>query len=319
MVAGYGMAAISRPLLALAGWWPVVLLLRLLDRFGKGLRSAPRDALLARSVPADQRGLAFGLHRAMDNGGAVLGPLLAAWLVAQKVPLPTIFAWAALPGAVVVALSLAVREPAAAPLPKKTAFSWDWRGLPAAFRRYLLVLGLFTLGNSSNMFLLLRAKEAAMPAEQVPLVWAAVSAVAMVLSAPLSALSDRLGRTRLIVSGWILYAAFYLAVGMLHDWRWMWPLFASYGVFLAATEGAEKALVADMVAPELLGTAYGWFNLVCGLTLLPASLLFGWIWHGAGPMAAFAFSATCAAGAAVLLAVWAALRQRHGTVDAAGH
>lgn len=304
VVGGYGLAALSRPLMGLATSWPAVLALRFADRVGKGLRSSPRDALLARAVPEPQRGLAFGLHRAMDNAGAVIGPLLAAWLLARDVALRDIFIWAALPGAAAVALTLAVRDPQPAPH-SRPPFDWRLTGFSPAYKRYLLTLAVFTLGNSSNMFLLLRARELGLPAAQVPLLWALVSAIAMLLSTPLSALSDRLGRWRLIVGGWTVYGLFYLLLGLIGGAQWLlWPLFAFYGVFLAATEGAEKALVADLAPRALLGTAYGWFNLTTGLMLLPASFLFGLLWQQLGPLFAFGFSAACALGAVLLLQFW---------------
>ena len=167
------------------------------------------------------------------------------------------------------------------------------------------MLALFTLGNSSNMFLLLRARELGLPDVQIPLLWAMVSAVAMLFSTPLSALSDRWGRKRLILSGWAIYGVFYLILGLNGGQTWLlWPLFAGYGLFLAATEGAEKALVADLAPAALLGTAYGWFNLTAGLLLLPASLLFGWLWQSAGPALAFGVAASCALLAALLLHYW---------------
>lgn len=304
VVGGYALAAIGRPLLALAGSWPMVGLLRLADRVGKGLRSSPRDALLAGAVPASQRGLAFGVHRAMDNAGAVIGPLLAAALLAGNMPLRDIFLWAALPGVLTVLLAMAVKEPAAPSCAPATPFSWRLADLPRPFRRYLLTLALFTLGNASNMFLLLRANALGVPQAQIPLLWALTSLTAMLLSTPLSALSDRLGRTRLIVAGWTVYGLFYLLLGAVQEAWLMWPLFAAYGVFMAATEGAEKALVADLAPKERLGTAYGWFNLTAGVMLLPASWVFGWLWQAAGAWPAFAFSAGCALLASVLLRRW---------------
>ena len=303
-VGGYGLAALARPLFAFASSWPLVLALRFADRVGKGLRSSPRDALLARSIEPGQRGLAFGLHRAMDNAGAVIGPLLAAGLLAAGVGVRDIFLWAALPGTLAVALALAVREQATPAAATRPAFDWRLTGFTPAFRRYLLALALFTLGNASNMFLLLRAREAGLPDAQVPLLWALVSAVAMLLSTPLSALSDRVGRQRLIVGGWAVYGLFYLALGHVRSPWALWPLFAVYGIFLAATEGAEKALVADLAPAPLFGTAYGWFNLATGIMLLPASLAFGVLWQSFGPGTAFAFSAGCALGAALLLRFW---------------
>lgn len=308
---GYGLAAFSRPLFYLAASWPMVLVLRFADRVGKGLRTSPRDALLAGAVDETRRGLAFGLHRTMDNAGAVIGPLLAAWLLECGVPLREVFLWSIVPGMMTVALALAVKEPPVIPVARRPVFSWRMEGFPPIFKRYLVVLALFTLGNSSNMFLLLRAKELGLPDYQVPLLWALTSAVAMALSTPLSALSDRLGRTRLILAGWVVYGLFYLGLGIngFHTLL-LWPLFAFYGLFLAATEGAEKALVADLAPQDQLGTAYGWFNLTAGAMLLPASLIFGLIYQQAGALTAFAFSASCALMAAILLPLWA-LRVGH--------
>lgn len=308
---GYGLAALSRPLFYLAASWPMVLMLRFADRVGKGLRTSPRDALLAGAVDETRRGLAFGLHRAMDNAGAVIGPLLAAWLLEQGVPLRVVFLWSIVPGMITVALALTVKEPPVIPAAKRPSFSWKMKGFPPTYKRYLVVLALFTLGNSSNMFLLLRAKELGLPDYQVPLLWALTSAVAMTFSTPLSALSDRLGRARLILAGWVVYGLFYLGLGIngFHTLL-LWPLFSFYGLFLAATEGAEKALVADLAPQDQLGTAYGWFNLTAGAMLLPASLIFGLIYQQAGALTAFAFSASCALMAAILLPLWA-LRAGH--------
>jgi MFS family permease len=282
-----------------------VLACRFADRVGKGLRSAPRDAMLSLSVDASQRGLAFGFHRAMDNFGAVIGPLVAAAMLAAGMSLRHVFLWAIVPGIIVIALALLLKDAPHEPSHKPVAFSWTLREFPPAFRRYLLVLALFTLGNSSNMFLLLRARDLGLPQAEVPILWALTSLVAALLSTPLSSLSDRLGRTRLIVSGWVVYAVFYLVLGAQTDNTWaLWPMFAGYGVFLAATEGAEKALVADLVPRESAGTAYGWYNLVVGLFLLPASVVFGWLWQLETPLVAFGFGAGCALLAALLLKFW---------------
>ena len=175
VAAGYGLAALSRPMFYLASSWPMVLALRFADRAGKGLRTSPRDALLAGAVDESRRGLAFGLHRAMDNAGAVIGPLLAAWLLARGVPIKDVFLWSIVPGIITVTLALSIKEPPVIPLAQRPVFSWKMEGFPPIFKRYLLVLALFTLGNSSNMFLLLRAKELGLPDYQVPLLWALVS------------------------------------------------------------------------------------------------------------------------------------------------
>jgi MFS family permease len=304
VIAGYALSGLVRPLIALSTSWLGVLACRFGDRVGKGLRAAPRDALLSHSVAPQQRGLAFGLHRAMDNLGAVIGPLAAAGLLALGFSLRQVFFFAIVPAVLVILLTLLVREPERAQLSSKS-LRWSLAGQPPALRRYLLVLALFTLGNSSNMFLLLRARELGLGEEQVPLIWALVCAVAALFGTPLSALSDRIDRRRLLAVGWTLYAGFYLLFGLLPAQPWLlWPMFAGYGLFLAATEGAEKALVADLATGAQAGSAFGWYNLAAGITLLPASLLFGWLWDAFTPLAAFGFGAACALAAALLLALW---------------
>ena len=305
IVFGYALAGFSRPLIALVTAWPGVLAIRIADRIGKGLRSSPRDALLAASVPAEHRGLAFGLHRAMDNLGAVVGPALASVLLANGVPLRDVFVWSLIPALLCLALALALREPPAAEHAVHAPFDWQIGKLPPHLRRYLVVVALFTLGNSSNMFLLLRARELGISEAQIPLLWGAVSLVAALFSTPLSALSDRFGRQRLLLGGYVAYALSYFALAALSTAGvWLYALFAFYGLFLAATEGVEKALVADLAPAERRGAAFGWFNLTAGIMLLPASLMFGALWQGAASWLAFVFSGLCAVGAAVLLRFW---------------
>jgi MFS family permease len=304
VVGGYSVAAVLRPLLAFAGSWPVVLVLRFADRASKGIRTAPRDAILAQSISEDRRGLAFGLHRTLDNAGAVIGPLLAAALLAWDVPLRHVFLWSGLGGVGAVAFALAVREPQIESHESGAEFTWTLAGLPPVFRRYLAVLALFTLGNSSNMFLLLRAKDLGLTDSQIPLLWALVAFVAAVFATPLSGLSDRFGRPRLIMAGWLVYAGFYLALGLNGHPATLWPLFGVYGLFMALTEGAEKALVADLAPAHARATAFGWFHMVSGIMLLPASLLFGVLWQAFGPVSAFAVGAGCSIASVLLLQFW---------------
>jgi MFS family permease len=306
VVLGYSLAAAGRPLIAFVQTWPWLLAIRFADRVGKGLRSSPRDALLAGSVPAEQRGLAFGLHRAMDNAGAVIGPVVASVLLSAGTSLHDIFLWSAVPAVLCVALALSIREPREAhPAPAKP-FQWNLRDMPGSFKRYLVVVAVFTLGNSSNMFLLLRARELGVPQASVPLLWAAVSLVATLFSTPLSHLSDKVGRVPLLLVGYVAYGLFYAGLGLAtRDGPILFALFGFYGLFMAATEGVEKALVADIAPAELRGTAFGWFNLTTGLCLLPASVIFGWLYQSATPAVAFGFSAACSIAAAVLLKIWA--------------
>ncbi|HTN50457.1 MAG TPA: MFS transporter [Burkholderiaceae bacterium] len=312
VVVGYGLAAVARPAIAFVTLWPVLLLLRVLDRLGKGLRSSPRDALLAHAVPAGQRGLAFGLHRAFDNAGAVVGPLLAAGLLALHIPIRDILLWSALPGAICFALTLSLREPGQLEASGAQRPEWTFGTLPLAFRRMLMVLAIFTLGQASNAFILLRANELGMPPTQVALLWAVVAGVSTLLAVPLSAWSDHVGRLPLLIGGWSVHALVFVALALVGEPSLLWPIAVLLGIYMAATEGAERALTADLVGASSLGSAYGWYYLIKGLLLLPASAIFGWIWHGAGPAAAFVTAASIVALATVLLAAWVlpALRTR---------
>jgi MFS family permease len=305
VVGGYGLAGIARPLIGITTSWTGVMFFRFVDRIGKGLRSAPRDAMLAASVSPQQRGLAYGLHRGMDNAGAVVGPLAAAALLAAGLSLRQVFLLAFVPAVLVMVMALRLREPAGTDVPAKLA-KIDWRvsALPSRYRRYLLALALFTLGNSSNMFLLLRAHDLGLDASRTTLLWALFSAVAALGAVPLSAWSDRIGRMRLIVAGWTGYAVLYAALGTTRiDAAMLWVAFPLYGLVTAAIEGSERALVADMVPAGQAGTAFGWYYLVTGLLLLPASAIFGALWERGSPLFAFGFSATCAI-LAILVLPW---------------
>jgi MFS family permease len=312
VVAGYTLASVVRPLIGLAQSFGQVLSIRLADRVGKGIRGAPRDALIADSVDPAVRGRAFGFHRAADHAGAVIGPLLAFGLLqGLGVELRTLFLLTAIPGALAVAvLVFGVREkarpePAAAEHSERAEQrqKLEKAGLDRSFWAYLGVLLLFTLGNSTDAFLLLRATDLGVPAALIPLLWAFLHVVKSVSSTPGGALSDRLGRKPLIVAGWLVYAGVYFGFAQA-DAAWqVWALFGVYGLFFGLTEGTEKALVADLVPAERRGAAFGWYNLALGLGALPASLLFGAIWDRWGAGAAFGFGAAAALAAAAGLAV----------------
>jgi MFS family permease len=318
VIVGYAAAAVARPVIALAQTWPAVLGLRVADRVGKGLRSAPRDALLSRSVPPAQLGAAFGVHRAFDNAGAVLGPLISAALLDLGTPVRHILAWAAVPGVLCVALALWVREArspsfapgAAAPGAKEgraksgPAPSWQWHTLPLQFRRLLVAVGLFALGNVSSVFFLLRASQLGMSGARVALLWALVSGMSTMLSVPLSAWSDRIGRLPLLLAGWSVFALLCFGFGGATSSTIVWPLAAALGVYLAATEGVERALVGDAVASAQRGSAYGWYHLVRGGMLLPSAAWIGAIWQTLDARWAFFGAGACTLLATVLLLVW---------------
>lgn len=318
VVFGYALAGVMRTLLAFASTWTHVLAVRLADRVGKGIRSAPRDAMIADAASPSERGLAFGFHRAMDHAGAVVGPLIGfavLYFIAADRNSPalsefrTLFLVAAVPAlAAVVVAALFVRETRkteartrleeVAPRPRLSL-----RGFDANFKRFLLVLALFTLANSADLFVLRRAQEAGVGAASIPLLWAALHALKVLSSLVGGDLSDRLGRKWLIVSGWVLYAMVYAGFAYASTRGEAWALFMVYGVYFGLTEGAEKALVADLVAPEQRGTAYGLYNLAFSVMVLPASLLTGLLWSWLGARAAFLASACVAVSAAALLAL----------------
>jgi MFS family permease len=302
VLAGYGISAMMRPLVGFATAWGHVLAVRFSDRIGKGIRSSPRDALIAASVPAEDRGRAFGLQRAMDHLGAVIGPLAAFLLLSGAgLSLRNVFFLSAIPGvAAVAALFFFVREPEVPRPPPAKGFLGDGE-LPPAYRRYLMIVCLFTLGNASDAFLILRAVETGVPVAYVPLLWGAFHVVKSALSTPAGILSDRWDRRKVVVAGWIVYAGTYAAWGVVRGPAWMVGLFLVYGLYAAATEGVERALVADFVPTERRGTAYGWFHLVVGISALPASVLFGLLYKWYGAQAAFGASASLAIAASVLL------------------
>ena len=302
VVAGYTLAAAIRPFIGIARFVPQVLAIRVTDRIGKGIRGAPRDALIADSVDPAIRGRAFGFQRAADHAGAVVGPLVAfALLRWAGFDLRTVFLLTAIPGAVaVMTLLFGVRE---TPRSTAPAQSLDLKTrLGRSFWAYLGVLFLFTLGNSTDAFLLLRAGQLGISPFLLPILWALLHVVKSASSTPGGILSDRLGRKPLIIAGWLLYAGVYFAFGRAQTQWQAWALFAVYGLYFGLTEGVEKALVADLVGPERRGAAFGWYNLAIGVGALPASLLFGAIWDRWGAAYAFDFGALLALAAAVGLA-----------------
>jgi MFS family permease len=297
---GYGIASAIRPLIGLAQSAGQVLAIRVSDRVGKGIRTSPRDALIADSVDPAIRGKAFGFHRASDHAGAVVGPLLAfAFLRWSTLDLRHLFLWTAVPGALaVLALLFGVREVPREIKPEEKTFD-PKAALGKRFWAFLVVLFVFTLGNSTDAFLLLRASDLGVSAALIPILWALLHVVKSASSTPGGALSDRLGRKPLLIAGWIVYAVVYFLLGRAGaEWH-VWTLFAVYGIYFGLTEGVEKALVADLVPGDRRGSAFGWYNLALGLGALPASLIFGAIWDRWGATTAFTFGAAMALVAAI--------------------
>jgi MFS family permease len=318
-VTGYALSTVAKPFLYLANTWEWVLGVRFSDRVGKGIRTAPRDALVADSIDERQRGLAFGLHRAGDTAGAVVGlsiALLVVWIAQggglslaratfQRVVLVSI-----IPAALAVAvLALGARDVPASktdrPVPGLSLKGFDFR-----FKGFLFIIILFTLGNSSDAFLILRAQERGLSVLGVMGMLVTFNTVYALISGPAGALSDRIGRRRLIVAGWLAYGLIYLGFAAAGAAWQVWVLFAFYGTYYGLTEGIAKALVADLVRPDQRGTAYGVYSAAVGLTAFPASLIAGLLWQGMGgwsgfgPSAPFLFGAALALLAVALLAWW---------------
>jgi MFS family permease len=301
VLAGYGLSSAMRPLIGLAASWTHVLGIRFADRLGKGIRGAPRDAMLADFSPPAQRGRVFGFHRAMDHAGAVLGPLLAAaFLYFYPGEYRTLFALTIVPGVIVILFILAVPE-TPRPVATRPGDRQPAARMPAALWRALFVILIFALGNASDAFLLLRLSDAGIAAFWIPLLWSALHVVKVVSSLAGGELSDRFGRRSLIGAGWIFYAAVYAAFAMLDSASMLVVVFVAYGVYFGLTEGVEKAWIADLAPATARGSAFGYYNATLGVGALLSSLLFGIIWTRVAPDAAFLTGAALAALATVLL------------------
>jgi MFS family permease len=309
---GYSMAALTRPLLALVNSWPQVMAVRMADRMGKGIRGAPRDALLASSVPRSERGFAFGFNRAADNLGAVVGPVIAFVLLSLIASDPArpvaaeyqqVFLFASIPvlfGLLIVILFVRDEKRSEVEVAAGPA-ELTLRGFDSNFKRLLIVIAVFTLSNSTDAFLLLRAQQSGIAPAVLPLLWMVLHFSKVGSSLIGGDLSDRIGRKKLIFAGWIIYAFVYCGFAFVNSPWQAWTLFIIYGTYFGLTEGVEKALVADLVGEDRRGTAFGLYNLAIGITVFPASLLFGLIWNRYGAPAAFILSAVVSVVAAALL------------------
>jgi len=314
VVLGYLASAVSRPLIGLAAAPWHLLAARSADRIGKGIRTAPRDALVAESSEDAMRGRAFGFQRAMDHLGAAFGPLLGAlflWIAPNE--LRTLFLLSIVPGlAVAVLLVLGLRERAAvsggSAAPPVATGCGETVAHPAVppidgnFRLYLFSLVVFTLGNSSDAFLLLRAGELGVPTAVLPLLWCLFHVVKSSGNLVGGRLVDRWGPRPMILAGWLLYAAVYLGFALAHEAWQVWVCFLAYGIHFALTEPAERTFVTHLVGPRGKGRAFGWFNLAIGIATFPASVAFGWLYDRFGALAAFGWGAGLALAAAALLA-----------------
>jgi len=301
---GYTLSTLVRPLVAAAtaGWH--VLLIRFLDRVGKGIRTSPRDALIADSSPPHEQGKAFGFQRAMDHAGAVIGPLAAFLLLTFWTEnIRTVFWLALIPGLMALfTLSRGVQEVSPRSSgPFGTRIPLTRKPFDRRFKTFLAILVLFTLGNSSDAFLILKAQAVGIPVSLLPLLWIILHLSKSLSATPGGIFSDRFGRKTSLIAGWLVYGAVYGGFAAAQTPGAVWLLFGAYGLFYGLTEGAERAMVADLVAPSLRGTAYGWYHFFIGLSTLPASLLMGLLWEKFGSPVAFGLGAALAVLSALLL------------------
>ena len=313
---GYALSALSKPFMLIANAWGPIMAIRFTDRFGKGIRASPRDALVGDSVDEDNRGKAYGFHKAMDTSGAALGLVLAALIVfllqrdVVNLQFDT-YRWMIIIGIVPAFIALFffifIKEP-----PRKTADACTdpvtggtkEKGFDNRFKIFLVIMFLFTLGNSSDAFVVLRAQDLGNSVLLISLMLIMFNIVYALFSMPAGILSDRLGRRKVIIAGWIVYALVYLGLAVA-DQGWMiWLLYAFYGLYYGLTQGVARALVCDLVPEERRGTAFGMYNGIVGITLLPASLIAGWLWQSISPAAPFYFGAALAGISAIGLLVF---------------
>ncbi len=312
-ISGYLLSTLAKPFLYLATSWGWVLGVRFVDRIGKGIRTAPRDALLAGSVSTEQRGFAFGLHRASDTAGAFTGLGIAAYLIwinqAGKAQLTqATFQWVVLASILPAALAVLILVIGARDVEAtKTAnsivptFRFTWNNLDRRIKAFILVIALFTLGNSSDAFINLRSQERGLSVLQILGMLLTFNAIYTLLSSPAGALSDRIGRKGLILAGWTIYGLVYLCLAFAKTGFQVWLFFSLYGIYYALTEGTARAYIADLVSQDQRGGAYGLFHAAIGLASLPASLIAGILWQGIGPWAGFGPSAPFIFGAGMAI------------------
>ncbi len=317
-VAGYGLSAISKPFFYIASSWELIAGVRWADRVGKGVRTAPRDALVADSVTKETRGLAFGFHRAADTAGAMIGLLIAllvVWMAQSnaldltKSTFQTVVLISLLP-ALLAVLSLAVGAKDVPVTSQRAAPKFSLRSMGKPFLTFLAIVSIFTLGNSSDAFLVLRAQNLGLTVTGILAMLVMYNLIYSLVSTPAGSLSDRIGRRRLIIGGWLVYAAIYLGFAFARAGWQVWALYVIYGLYYGMAYGTSNALVADLVPENLRGTAYGTYNAIIGILAFPASLIAGLLWQGVGtwkgygPSAPFLFGGTLALLAALLMAFW---------------
>jgi len=319
MAAGYGISTLSRPIVALAAGWQHVMGSRFIDRFGKGVRTAPRDAIIAEASEKTHLGRAFGFHRSMDTMGAVVGPALAFFLLGLfSNNYRWVFWLSMIPGAIAVLLIIFfITEKKKASLPhserpKLTLKHFDWR-----FKFFVLIATLFAIGNSSDVFLILRAQQIGIPTVMIPILYLLFNLIYSLSAIPAGIAADRFGKKRVILLGFVLFAVLYYGFAVAEDARAVWILFGFYGVFMGLTEGIHKAFLATIIPTDFKATAFGVYNTSVGLAMLPASLIGGWLWDHVSPSATFYYGAITAVLSVMLFIIFITVVRRdtlNGTV-----
>lgn len=306
MAAGYGISAISRPIIALAATWHHVMGFRFMDRFGKGIRTAPRDAIIAESSETAYMGRAFSFHRSLDTMGAVIGPALAFLLLGIfSNDYRKVFYLSMIPAIIAVLLIVFfITEKKKASTksserPKLTMKHFGWR-----FKSFVFIAGIFAIGNSSDVFLILRAQQIGIPAVMIPIVYLLFNLIYSLSAIPAGIAADKFGKKRVILAGFVLFAILYYGFAVASDTKTIWILFAFYGLFMGLTEGIQKAFLATIIPSDFKATAFGIYNTVVGIAMFPASLVGGWLWDNISPSATFYFGAITAGISAVLFIIF---------------
>jgi MFS family permease len=313
MAAGYGISTLSRPIVALATGWQHVMGSRFMDRFGKGVRTAPRDAIIAESSEKTHLGRAFGFHRSMDTMGAVVGPAIAFLLLGIFSNNYRIVFWLSMiPGVIAVLLIIFfIKEkkkvfPVHAERPKLTLKHFDWR-----FKFFVAIATIFAIGNSSDIFLILRAQQIGISTVMIPVVYLLFNLVYSISAIPAGIAADKFGRKRVILLGFVLFAILYYGFAVARDTSAIWALFAFYGLFMGLTEGIQKAFLATIIPSDFKATAFGVYNTAVGLAMFPASLIGGWLWDNISPSATFYFGAITASLSTILFVIFIAAIRRN--------
>jgi MFS family permease len=310
---GYGLSTASRPALALAAGWGTVLAARFTDRAGKGIRTSPRDAIIAASTPPDRLGLAFGFHRALDTAGAVVGPSVALLLLAFWPADYRLVFWLSIVPALIAILLIVIFISPDRPRPSlMPSFSWSLQGFNNGFLRFLLIIGLFSLGNSSNAFLILKAQHVGLTAFWISAVYLIFNVTYVALSVPAGMIADRIGREVMVMAGFVLFALVYGGLALSESQWAIGGLFMLYGVYMGLSDGVQRAYIATLVPEHRKATGFGMYHMVIGIALLPANLIAGYLWDHFSSAAPFWFGSALAVLAAILFVSMIPRRRSHG-------